>query len=67
MAKRRRLGHLHATAHRQAKRERGRGLVVDDRYAEALSQDPAAMEWLRRHDPNQARRIEQWLRERGVA
>jgi hypothetical protein len=58
-------GFRYASAHRAAGRERGVGLLPDDRYLEALARDPAALQWLQQHCPRQYTRAASQLRQRG--
>ena len=62
----RRLAPRHREAFRATKRERGRGLAIDGRYASEIATTPGALEWLRLHDPKQAEKVEKSLRLNGV-
>jgi len=58
-----RASHRHAAAYSIARRERGRGLRPDDAYVAQVGSSAPLMDWLRRHDPVTAVRVEKRLRE----
>jgi hypothetical protein len=64
MARMSQRGFRHREAYRKGIAERGRGLRPDELYLAALAADDDALEWLRRHEPSQYRRVEALLRER---